>query len=86
MGMSVGEFVGMRPADFFLKLHYYNEARQREETIATELARHQTALILSALGNKTDIRRIWPTDYDKQDLPTITSDEFEKLKNLPDNF
>lgn len=86
MGMSVGEFVRMRPADFFLKLHYYNEARRREEIVSTELARHQTALILSALGNKIDIRRIWPTDYDKQDLPTITNEEFEKLKNLPDNF
>lgn len=55
--MQVMEFWEMRLKDFFLKLHYYNEKKQRELEVYANLVRMQTVSQINVqLDKKSRIR------------------------------
>ena len=50
--MQVMEFWEMRLKDFFLKLHYYNEKKQRELEVCANLLRMQTVSLINVQLDK----------------------------------
>ena len=61
--MQVMEFWEMRLKDFFLKLHYYNEKKQRELEVYANLLRMQTVSLINVQLDKksriTDPKKFW---------------------------
>lgn len=56
--MQVMEFWEMRLKDFFLKLHYYNEKKQRELEVYANLLRMQTVSLINVQLDKNQGLRI----------------------------
>ena len=63
LDMQVMEFWEMRLKDFFLKLHYYNEKKQRELEVYANLLRMQTVSLINVQLDKksriTDPKKFW---------------------------
>lgn len=86
--MQTGEFWEMRLKDFFLKLYYYNNKKQRELESYSSLVRMQTiALINMQLEKKHRIRdpkKFWlfPWEVEESTGPDPGMSDIENVVKL----
>lgn len=90
--MTCEEFEEMLVGDFFLKLFYFNEARNERDRYVGELLRMQTMLLLNVqLEQKSRLKRpqeLWKFGWEEDEAhghEMLTDEQkIEMLKNLQD--
>ena len=82
LDVSTDAFWLMKPAEFFMRMHVYNETREGQQQFQANLIRQQTSFLVNLQldkKNKVSPKKLWPLWFDEKEEPKI-------IETAPDNI